>query len=310
MINYQLFTGDNVAIMATHIPDKSIDLTITSPPYDNVDYVTLPTNHYPYGIKRLMVQKKGRLRNYTGYTWDFVSVAEQLWRVTKPGGVVVWVVADATIKGSETGSSARQMLFFKEVGFRLHDTMYYQTHKPPLSHNRYEQEIEYMFVFSKGKPKTNNLIRVPSKYFGIDNRRNGFYTHNGGYAEDKRVRDGKRRTPPKPTKIKGHLWFYPTGKGHSGDDFAFQHPASFPEQLAHDHLVSWLDKGDSDVVVLDPFGGSGTVAKMATSLGFKVVSIDCSSKYTELTRQRIEAARLPLLEKIDSSSAVIEKRLF
>ena len=82
------------------MPDGFIDLTVTSPPYDN-------------------------LRAYSGYSFDFEAVAKELYRVTKQGGVVIWVVGDATIKGSETGTSFRQALFFKEIGFNLHDTMIY-----------------------------------------------------------------------------------------------------------------------------------------------------------------------------------------
>ena len=86
------------------MPDGVIDLVITSPPYDD-------------------------LRNYKGYSFDFESIAKELFRVVKEGGVVVWVVGDATVDGSETGTSFRQALFFKEVGFNLHDTMIYMKNK-------------------------------------------------------------------------------------------------------------------------------------------------------------------------------------
>lgn len=96
--------GDCVELMK-EIPDDFIDLTVTSPPYDN-------------------------LRDYNNeMTWNFEKfkeVAKELFRITKPGGVVVWVVGDATIKGSETGTSFRQALFFKDCGFNLHDTMIYK----------------------------------------------------------------------------------------------------------------------------------------------------------------------------------------
>jgi hypothetical protein len=121
------------------IPDKSIDMILTSPPYDN-------------------------LRDYKGYTFDFEGIAKELYRVTKDGGVVVWVVGDATIKGSETGTSFKQALYFKEIGFNLHDTMIYRkSNRPPLNHPRYEQEFEYMFVFSKGKPKSTTGEAVSSQ---------------------------------------------------------------------------------------------------------------------------------------------------
>lgn len=262
-----IICGDCVDVMAT-FPEESIDLVVTSPPYD-------------------------KLREYQGFTFDYEATARQLWRVIKPGGVVVWVVADQTKDGSESGTSFRQALYFMSLGYRLHDTMFYQTNKPPLNHNRYEQCIEYMFVFSKGKPKSINLIREKSIYHGIDIRRKGKYTHNVRYKENKAMRNGKNRTSPKPTKIKSHLWYYKTGGGHSGDALAFNHPATFPEALARDHIYSWSIKGD---VVLDPFVGSGTVPKMAIESGRDYIGIDLSAKYCELSRRRIERAKRLFVE--------------
>lgn len=143
-----IYCMDNVQGLREHVPDESIDLTVTSPPYDN-------------------------LRTYNGFSFDFESLAHELYRVTKPGGIVVWVVGDATINGSETGTSFRQALYFKdEVGFRLHDTMIYQKKNPvPLPSNRYNPCFEYMFVLSKGKPKTFNPIRVPSKMGGSGDKK-------------------------------------------------------------------------------------------------------------------------------------------
>lgn len=267
--NYELNTivcGDS-AVLLKGLPDDCVDLTVTSPPYD-------------------------KLRKYNGFVFDFETIARELYRVTKQGGVVVWVVGDQTVAGSETLTSFKQALFFKEVcGFRVHDTMFYWTAKAPLSHNRYEQEIEYMFVLSKGRPKTFNPIRIPCKYFGIDKRRGGHYTHNGGYAEDKRVRNGKKRTAPKPTKTKGNLWDYKTGAGHSGDELAFEHPATFPEDLVRDHVLSWSSPGD---VVLDPFCGAGTTPKIASIYGRNWLGFEISEKYTELSRARVTKVMAPL----------------
>src|SRR5271165_639315 len=133
----QLILGD-AATELKKLLASSIDLTVTSPPYDN-------------------------LRNYNGYDFDFETIARELYRVTKSGGVVVWIVMDQTKNGSETGTSFRQALFFKECGFNIHDTMIYASEKPPLTHNRYEQKFEYMFILSKGKPKTFNPIMEPCK---------------------------------------------------------------------------------------------------------------------------------------------------
>ena len=138
-----IICGDNVEIMQK-LPDECIDLTVTSPPYDN-------------------------LRTYYGYSFEFESTARELYRITKYGGVVVWVVGDETIDGNESGTSFHQALFFKKIWFRLHDTMIYHKHSPPLTHNRYEQHFEYMFVFSKGKPKTFNSLM--DRKLWIDNRK-------------------------------------------------------------------------------------------------------------------------------------------
>jgi len=146
MIN-EIIHGDCLDIMKD-MPDNSVDLTVTSPPYDN-------------------------LRDYKGYTFDFEGIAQELYRITKTGGVVVWVVGDATINGSETGTSFKQALYFKEIGFNLHDTMIYKSKKPPLTHNRYEQEFEYMFIFSNGRPQVFCPIKIASNRVGERKKYNG-----------------------------------------------------------------------------------------------------------------------------------------
>lgn len=234
------------------LPNECIDLTVTSPPYDN-------------------------LRTYKGFTWDFESVAKELYRVTKQGGVVVWVVGDATIKGSETGTSFRQALYFMECGFNLHDTMIYRKKKPPLTHNRYEQEFDYMFVFSKGKPKTFNPIMIDKLY--MDKRTNKAFGRNNTNEHDMGFSSKKTK------KIKGNVWEYLVGGGKTTKDkIAFNHPAIFPEKLAQDHIISWSNPGD---IVFDPFVGSGTTAKMALLNGRNYIGIDISEEYCEIARKRI-----------------------
>ena len=133
------------------LESEIIDLTITSPPYDN-------------------------LRKYNGYSFDFENIAKELYRTTKKGGVAAWVVNDSTVKGSETGTSFKQALFFKEIGFNLHDTMIFAKNNPvPLTHNRYEQQFEYMFILSKGKPKTFNGLKKLNKSY--DKSRSGTFRH-------------------------------------------------------------------------------------------------------------------------------------
>ena len=255
-----IYQGDCLEVMKD-IPDKSIDMILTSPPYDN-------------------------LRDYKGYTFNFEGIAKELFRIIKDGGVVVWVVADATIKGSETGTSFKQALYFKEIGFNLHDTMIYEKLGGiPLNHNRYEQKFEYMFILSKSGPKTFNPI--------LDKTIGGGKVNTGGATKSNSMNEKSanyggwgRGQLTKEYKIRKNIWGYFTGKGHSSlDEISFQHPATFPEQLAADHIVSWSNKGD---LILDPMNGSGTTTKMAKTLGRNYIGIEISPEYCAIAEQRIK----------------------
>ena len=237
-----------------------IDLTVTSPPYDN-------------------------LRTYAGtLDWNFdifKQVANELYRITKDGGVVVWVVGDATIKGSETGTSFKQALYFKEIGFNLHDTMIYQkSNYMPLTHNRYEQAFEYMFIFSKGKLKTFNPILKENKTFG-ENRK-GTHRLSGDILKKK-----NSLIAVKKQSQKSNIWIYSVGKGGSTNDLiAFKHSAIFPEQLANDHIISWSNEND---LVFDPFMGSGTTGKMAKLNNRKFIGIEKVPEYFQIAKNRVES---------------------
>ena len=252
------------------IPDKSIDLTVTSPPYDN-------------------------LRTYKGFTWDFEGIAKELYRVTKQGGVVVWVVGDATIKGSETGTSFRQALFFMECGFNLHDTMIWKKTNPiPLTHNRYEQHFEYMFVFSKGSPKTFNPIKIPCATKGqIRNRK------NSNKEEGSAVRNRNEVTVTKSEKIKGNVWEMPVS------NTKYNHPAIFPEKLAADHILTWSNPGD---IVLDPFLGSGTTAKMAVLNDRHFIGFEISKEYCKIAEKRISETTSNQIELPEIERNVPQRR--
>jgi len=251
----QIIHGDCVDVMAT-LPDNYIDLTVTSPPYDN-------------------------LRDYNGYDFNFEGIANQLYRVTKQGGVVVWVVGDSTIKGSETGTSFRQALYFKEIGFNLHDTMIWHKHVRGAcgSNNAYWQEFDYMFVFSKRKPKSINLIKdIKNKSFGQDK----------GVVSDRNV-DGKRKNYRHQVagvyRRRGNVWaMINTCMNGTKDLIAWEHPATFPEKLANDHIISWSNEGD---LILDPLCGSGTTCKMAMVNNRNYIGIDISEEYCEIARKRI-----------------------
>jgi site-specific DNA-methyltransferase (adenine-specific) len=264
-----IYCGDNSAIMRDIIPDNHIDLTVTSPPYDLVD-------------EDLVTHSDNGLRDYQGYDWNFVSVAKHLWRVTDKGGVVVWVVGDATINGSETGSSFRQALYFKDIGFRLHDTMIYE--KDSLSFpetNRYTQIFEFMFVFSNGLPVTFNEIADRQNKWA-----NGTKKIKGHYRNG----DGKKTRHNKQNLLKNfgarfNIWRIAGGHQKSTQDkIAFDVPAIFPEALARDHIISWSNPGN---LIFDPFAGSGTTLKMAQQLGRQAIGIEISEEYCKIAVDRL-----------------------
>jgi DNA modification methylase len=239
------------------LPDNCIDLTVTSPPYDN-------------------------LRTYNGYSFDFENVAKQLYRITKDGGIVVWIVGDAyDKKGSETLTSFKQALYFKEIGFNVHDTMIYQKNSYPFPpSNRYYQQFEYMFVLSKGKPKTANLLRQETKWRKNTNEVSTTRQKDGTTKEMKYEKGKKDR-------IRDNVWLFNTGYMRTTKDkFAYEHPAMFPEQLAEDHIISWSNEGG---VVFDPFMGSGTTAKMAQINNRKFLGFELSSDYIEIANVRLES---------------------
>jgi len=226
--------------------------------------------------------------------WDFEAVAQQLWRVTKPGGVVVWVVADATVNGSETGTSFRQALRFMEIGFNLHDTMTWEKVGPflPLTHNRYEQVSEFMFVLSKGRPKAWNGIKQPCVSFG-----RGFCagsTRQGGDAS----RELNTQEPVKETRLRGNVWQIMAGTNGQADKIALKHSAPFPESLARDHILSWSNEGQT---VLDPFAGSCTNCKMARLMGRRWIGIEVNPDYCEIGRKRLAQQLLPIMLPVEST---------
>ena len=245
--------NENCLDTMKRMPDNFIDLTVTSPPYDN-------------------------LRDYKGYCFPFEDIAKELYRVTKQGGVVVWVVNDATINGSETGSSFKQALFFIQCGFNLHDTMIWEKHTIPQNGNRYESAFEYMFVVSKGKPKTFNPIKVKKIY--TDNRK------TKKYQRDKEGIEQSGNVPQITEKIDYNIWKIDVGGGIvTNDKNAHKHPAIFPDELAKKHIYSWSNEGE---LVYDPFMGSGTTAKMAHLQKRKWIGSEISNEYVQIAEKRLQ----------------------
>jgi len=255
MIEINKIYNENCLDTMSRMDDNFIDLTVTSPPYDN-------------------------LRKYQGYEFDFESIAKQLYRKTKEGGVLVWVVGDATINGSETGTSFKQALFFMECGFNL-ETMIYKKDKLPINANRYQDSFEYMFVLSKGKIETFNPIQKKCSQFGKSTRSSTMRSASG---ETKSIKN----TKIKEFKKIDNVWFFNCGFNKSSTDrFSFKHPAIFPEHLAKDHIISWSNKAD---LVYDPFMGSGTVAKMAIELNRNYIGSEISEEYCKIIETRIKNA--------------------
>jgi len=256
----RIVCGDNVEVLSG-FPDACIDLVVTSPPYDD-------------------------LRTYGGHLWNFESVARELTRVLKPGGVIVWVVGDMVADGSETGTSMEQALQLRRMGLLLHDTMIYQKNNfANPSSGRYHQTWEYMFVLSKGQPKTFNPIK---------DRKNEYV---GQRAHGKnRTANGWRENTIGETKeeygMRHNVWLYTTGGGHMTDDaIAHEHPAVFPESLAKDHITSWSNPDD---IVLDPFAGSGTTCKAAKELNRQWCGIEINPEYCKIAEARLSQDVLQL----------------
>lgn len=235
-----------------NLPDACIDLVVTSPPYDN-------------------------LRDYKGYSFEFEAIAQELYRVLKPTGILVWVVGDKIDKGNKSLTSFRQCIYFQELGFKVHDVMIYRKKNTPfMRSNAYTNCYEYMFVLARDKVATFNPIKTKTARSG-----------NEMLVAGKKA-DGINK------KVMGHLneektltniWDYAVELGGStSDKIAFKHPAIFPEKLAYDHIISWSNEGD---IVMDPFSGSGTTCKMALLSNRKYIGFEISAEYTEISKQRI-----------------------
>ena len=224
----------------SRMPDGYVNLIVTSPPYDN-------------------------LRTYNGYSFEFDKIANELVRVLKDDGIIVWIVGDATVKGSETGTSFRQALHFISLGLKLHDTMIYEKNSPayPASRtgNRYTQIFEYMFVFAKGDVPKQLIIDKPNKWAGFKDF------------------SGKLKNPVPDFSPRNNIWKYTTSFN------GVKHPAPFPEALAKDHILSWSEPGD---LVYDPFMGSGTTAKMAQLEGRNFIGSEVSQEYVDVANARLQ----------------------
>lgn len=259
MKDFKLYNDDCIAVLNDMQAD-SVDLIVTSPPYDS-------------------------LRTYDNKCeWDFekfTQVADELYRVIKDGGVVVWIVNDQTVDGSETGTSFRQALYFKDIGFNIHDTMIWNKNNFSFPDNlRYGASFEYMFIFSKGKPKT--VYKIRDRY----NEYCGTTVHGTSRNPDgttfRKSNHNKSIIPEYGERF--NIWNIPPEKHNISN-----HPAVFSVQLAHDHIISWSKEGD---VVLDPFMGSGTTGVATIQLHRKFIGIEINRDYFDYAKQRIESTTI------------------
>jgi len=258
-----MLRGDAIPFLFSKIEPESIDLIVTSPPYDDL-----------------------RIYNNSS-TWgwyEFTAISAGLWRVLKKGAVVVWVVNDKTENGSKTCSTYRQLIHFKEIGFNINDVSIW--HKPNAMPDncktRYNNSFEYMLILSKGKPKTFNPIMINCSEYHLN------WAVNASYQRTKNGSKKKINAVKNKTKKHHNIFEYNIGRRQHTDksEVAFNHPATFPEKLAHDHILSWSNEGDT---VLDPMMGSGTTGKMAKILNRRFIGIEIDPEYFEIAKQRIEA---------------------
>lgn len=251
----RVIVGDNRVVLPT-LEAGSAQLVVTSPPYD-------------------------KLRTYGGHEWEFEPVARELYRVLCDGGIVCWNVGDSVVDGSETLTSAKQAIYFKEqCGFRVHDTMIYQKYNFSSPERvRYHQIFEYVFILSKGEPRAFNPIRdKPNKTAGMA----------AAGVPTKRMQNGTLtkivRTVQTSAEfgMRGNVWLGATA-GQEEFCTSSDHPARMPQWLARDLVLSWSNPGDT---VLDPFFGSGTTGKAAELLGRNWIGIEINSEYEQLSRDR------------------------
>ncbi|MBM3712641.1 MAG: site-specific DNA-methyltransferase [Actinobacteria bacterium] len=246
--NITIYCGDCLEVMKNIEP---VDMILTSPPYDD-------------------------LRSYQGFKFDFKNIANEIFKVLKNDGILIWVTGDQTVDGSETATSFKQAIYFKDLGFKLHDTMIYLKDPRYPDSVRYSQAFEYMFVFTKTGPKTFNPIQK---------KNNSSYLVKGCYNRNKNGTITKVYRPSRGEANMVNYWYYSAGYMKSAKDkYIFEHPAIFPESLAMDHIISWTNEND---IVLDPFLGSGATARACKDLGRKCIGIEISKEYCDIAVKRL-----------------------
>ena len=280
-MNNKLYQGDCLEILKK-IKSESIDMVITSPPYDNI-------------------------RKYDDIKYfdfeSFKNISLELKRVLKKGGVIVWIVNDSTIKGSETGTSFKQVLHFKEIGLRLHDTMIWNknscVYSPHKKSVRYGNIFEYMFIISKDKPKSINLIKDrKNKSFGKK------VSYSNGFKKkgNKDIRNKRTYGVTSEFGYRNNIWNI-NPESSCVDKISHKHPAIFPEKLVRDHIITWSNEND---IILDCFSGSGTTLKVSSLLKRHFIGIELNKNYIDIIKQRLDKYNIKYIYN-EEENVIIEE---
>jgi site-specific DNA-methyltransferase (adenine-specific) len=252
----KIICGDAVEELKK-IPNNSIDILVTSPPYDGI-------------------------RKYNGFNYDLHATGKEIYRVLKDGGVAIMVIQDQTKNFGKTLTSFRTIVdWVDNIGFKLFETVIYRKYGAEGAwwNKRFRVDHEYMPIFLKGeRPQYFNKdpLKIPSKHGGKTMTGGGTRLTNG-------IRIPTRAITINPMKCRGTIWEYMTAG--DGTRLKHKHPATFPDKLPYDFIQCFCPPNG---VVLDPFIGSGTTALAAIELDRNYIGIDISKEYCDLARRRIK----------------------
>jgi site-specific DNA-methyltransferase (adenine-specific) len=239
------------------IPGSSIDLVVTSPPYDSI-------------------------RNYNGFTFDLHATGQGIHRVLRDGGIAAMVLQDQTSNFGKSLTSFRTVLdWCDNIGFKLFECVIYRKYGPEGAwwRNRFRVDHEYMPIFLKGNRPNyfdKEPLKIPSKHGGK------VMTGSGSRRTDGKTNHAVTRMI-NPTKCRGTVWDYLMAGDK--DPIKRKHPAPFPDQIPKDFIGCFCPPGG---IVLDPFMGCGSTAMAALALGRRFIGFEISPEYCSLAEERMK----------------------
>lgn len=253
----EVYCGDCVKLMKL-LPDSTIDLVVTSPPYD-------------------------KIRDYNGSIhFDLHKTGQEIFRVLKSGGIAVMVIQDQTKNFGKSLTSFKTIIdWCDNIGFKLFETIIYRKNgsEGVWWTKRFRVDHEYMPIFLKGKkPQYFNKepLKIPSKHGGKVMTGSGSRKTNGETQKTvTRAINFK--------KCRGTIWNYLM----AGDKNPLKrkHPAVFPDKIPYDFIQCFCPE---EGIVLDPFAGSGSTLVMAKKLRRSFIGFDIVPEYCELARERLK----------------------